>query len=93
MPSGPRVNLASANEQVPEIKRRIRVSKERSKYMRHSLPFHRIKKLMTIHAIINIGKMVNYFPTKIGVSTTMIPRAVLNGENLDYENLLLFQYR
>jgi hypothetical protein len=42
MPGGPRVNLISASEHVPEIKRRIRVVKERSRSSRHSLPFNRI---------------------------------------------------
>jgi len=50
MPGGPLVNLASANEHVPEIERRIRVVKERTRGSRHSLPFQRIPKLLTIHA-------------------------------------------
>ena len=59
--------------------------------MRNILTFNRIPKLMTTHAMLNIGKMLNYFPTKAGVSTIMIPRAILNGENLDYERHLPFQ--
>ena len=60
--------------------------------MRHILPFHRIPKLITIHAILNIGMFLNYFPIKAGVSTTMSPRAILNGENLDYKNHLRLQH-
>ena len=60
--------------------------------MRHSLSFHRIPKLMMIHEIINIGKMLNYFMTKVGVPNTMVPRDILNGENLDYKKHLQFQY-
>ena len=88
MPGGTRFNLTSANEHVPEIKRIIWVVKEIFRVIRHSLPFNRIPKLMTTYAILNIGKMLNYFPKKAGVSTKIIPRAILNIENLDYENHL-----
>ena len=33
----------------------------------------------------NIGNMLNYFPTKVGVSTTLVTRDILNEENLDYK--------
>ena len=92
MPGGPRVNLMSANEHVPNIEWRIWVIKERSRDMIHSLPFNMIPKFMTIHVIINIGKMLNYFPTKAGVSTTIIPSAILNREKMDYKKNLRFQY-
>ena len=61
------MNLTSANEHVLEIEQRIRVVKERSRDMRHSLPFHRIPKLMTIHAIINIVKMLKNSDQSRGV--------------------------
>ena len=38
-PNAPTINLAVANEHVPEIERLIRVVKERSRALRHSLPF------------------------------------------------------
>ena len=47
---------------------------------------------MTIYEILNIGRMLNYFPTKAGVSTTMIPQAILNREKLDYEKHLQLHY-
>ena len=64
MPAGPIVNLTSGNEHVPEIEKRIRVVKDRSRAFHHSLLFNWIPKLMTIHAILNITKMLNHFPTK-----------------------------
>ena len=67
IPAGPRVNLTSANEHAPEIERRIHVVKERSCAFCHSLLFNRIPKLMTIHAILNIAKVLNYFLTKQGI--------------------------
>jgi hypothetical protein len=60
MTGGPKVNLASANEHVPEIKWRIRVVKERCRATRHSLPYERIPKLMTIHIVLNVVKLLNF---------------------------------
>jgi hypothetical protein len=65
---GPVVNLASANEHVPEIERRIRVVKECFRVTRHSLPFERIPKIMMIHIVLNVVKLLNFFTTKSGVS-------------------------
>jgi hypothetical protein len=73
MPGGPMVNFSSANEHVPGIERRIRVVKERCRAIRHSLPFHTIPKLMKIHIVLNVVKLLNFFPTKGGVSDTLSP--------------------
>jgi hypothetical protein len=64
MPGGTMFNLAIANEHVPEIERRTRVVKERCRAIRHILPFHTIPKLMTIHVVLNVVKLLNFFPTK-----------------------------
>ena len=88
IPAGPRVNLTSANEHAPEIERRILVVKKRSREFRHSLPFNRIPKLMTIHAILDIAKMLNYFTTKQGISSELSPSSILTGESLDYKKHL-----
>jgi hypothetical protein len=61
MSGGPMVNLASANEHVPEIERRIQVVKERCRATRHSLPFHTIPKLLTIHIVLNVIKLLIFF--------------------------------
>jgi hypothetical protein len=61
MPGGPMVNLASTNEHVPEIEHRILVVKERCRATRHSLPFHTIPKLMTIHIVLNVVKLLIFF--------------------------------
>ena len=68
MLAGPRVNLTSAYKHVPEIERRICVVKEISRIFHHIFPFNRIPKLMSIHAILNIANMLNYFLTKQGIS-------------------------
>jgi hypothetical protein len=64
MPGGPMVNLDSANEHLPKIERRIRVVKEQCQATRHSLPFHTIPKLMTIHIVLNVVKLLNFFQRK-----------------------------
>jgi hypothetical protein len=58
IPGGPVFNLASANEHVPEIERRIRVVKERCRATRHSLPFEWIPKIMTIRIVLNVVKLL-----------------------------------
>jgi hypothetical protein len=91
MTGGPMINLASANEHVPEIEPRIRVVKERCRATRHSLPFHTIPKLMTIHIVLNVVKLLIFFPTKGGVSDTLSPKTIMYGEKLDYNNHLSLQ--
>jgi hypothetical protein len=85
------VNLASANEHVPEIELLIWVVKERCRGTRHSLPFHTIPKLMTIHSVLNVVKLLNFFPTKGGLSDTLSPKTIMSGETLDYKKHLSLQ--
>jgi hypothetical protein len=91
MPGGPMVNLASANEHLPEIERRIRLVKEQCRVTRHSLPFHTIPKLMTIYIVLNVVKLLNVFPTKGGLSDTISPKIIMSGETLDYKKHLSLQ--
>jgi hypothetical protein len=61
MPGVPMVNIPSANEHIPEIECWIRVVKERCRATPHSLPFHTFPKLMTIHIVLNVVKLLNFF--------------------------------
>ena len=83
MPKGPTVNLTSANEHVPEIERRIRMVKERVRALRHSLPFSRLPKILTIHLVLTAVKMMGYFRTKNCVSDRVSPRTIMTGQVLD----------
>jgi hypothetical protein len=85
------VNLASANERIPEIERRIRVVKEGFRATRHSLPFKTIPKLTTIHIVLNAVKLLIFFLTKGGVSDTPSPKMMMSGNILDYKKLLSLQ--
>jgi hypothetical protein len=91
IPGGSMVNLESANEQVPKIERRMWVVKEPCRATRHSLPFHTIPKLMTIHIVLNVIKLFNFFSTKGGVSDTLSPKTIMSGETLDYKKHLSLQ--
>ena len=92
MPHGPQMNLASADEHVPEVERRIWVVKERARDIQHNLPFHRIPKILLINMVLLAVEMLTYFPTKAGISKTLSPRAILTGESLDYKKHLSLQF-
>jgi hypothetical protein len=91
MPDGPRVNLASANEHVPDIERRIRVVKERVRSARHSLPFNTVPKLIMIHIIFHCVKLLNHFPAKGGISDYHSPKTIMTGETLHFKKHLSLQ--
>jgi hypothetical protein len=91
MPGGPMVNLACSNEHVPEIKRCIRVVKERCRATQHSLPFQRMPKLLTIHIVFYAVKLLNFFPTKGGILDTLSLKTIMSGETLDYKKHLRLQ--
>ena len=43
---------------------------------------------MTTHSILNIAKMLNYFPKKQGISSDLIPCSILTVESMGYKNHL-----
>ena len=85
---GPMINLASTNEHVTEIKLKIRVVKERCRAAQHGLPFQQIPKLLTIHIVFQTVKLLNFFPTKGGISDTLSPKTIMSGDILDYKRHL-----
>ena len=85
------INLASDNEHVPEIERKIRVVKERCCAARHGLPFQIILKLLTIHIVFQTVKLLNLFPTKGIISDTLSPKIIMSGDILDYKKHLSLQ--
>ena len=77
------INLESANKHVPEIERKIRVVKERCQSTGHGLPFQLIPKILTMHILFQRVKILNFFPTKGGISDTLSPKIIMSGEILD----------
>ncbi len=62
---GPKLNLASANEHVPEIERKIRVIKEQTRAVRYSLHCNALPALVTTHAVLFVTKQLNLFPVRV----------------------------
>ena len=92
MPGGPTCNLTARGEHVPEVERRARQIKERVRAVMHALPFNRMPKVMTIHLVLYVVRMLGYFPTKAGVSTEYSPRQLMTGECLDYKKHLALKF-
>jgi hypothetical protein len=44
-----------------------------------------------IHNVLNAVKMLNFFPTKGGISDTLSPKKIMSGETLDYKKHLSLQ--
>jgi hypothetical protein len=44
-----------------------------------------------IHIVLNAVKMLNFFPTKGGISNTLSPKTIMSGETLDYKKHLSLQ--
>ena len=64
----PQLNVTSANEHVPDVKRKIRVIKERVRAIIYSIPFNALPAQVLIHAVLFVAKQLNLFPVKGGVS-------------------------
>ena len=80
MPNGPRFNLTSKNEQVLEIEKCIGVVKERTRAVKHGLPYSRLPKLLTVHIVLTVIIMITLFPTKGGISQVWSPQMMLHGQ-------------
>ena len=65
---GPILNLAGANEHVPEIEHKIRVIKEQVCAIVYSLPVNALPAIMLVHAVLFVTKQLSIFPVKGGIS-------------------------
>ena len=81
----PKLNLASANEHVPEIERKIRVIKERVRAIIYSIPFNSLPARMLVHAVLFVTKQLNLFPVKGGLSSKLSPKQIMSGEVVHYK--------
>ncbi len=91
LPGGPKVNITSASEHVPEIERKIRGVKERTRAMRHGLPFSALPVLLTINIVLYCVRMLNYFPAKGGISDIYSPMTIMTGQTLSFKEHLRLQ--
>lgn len=78
------LNEAGRDEHVGDIERYIRTIKERMRATYNTLPFksmpHRITMEMAKHSVY----WLNAFPHPLGVSSTMSPRSIVTGQNVDF---------
>jgi hypothetical protein len=77
-------NFCAQNEHVPEIERFIRTVKDRVRSGYNSLSFKRIPRLILIRLVSNAVFWLNDFPHRDGASSTLSPRYILTGKQLDY---------
>jgi hypothetical protein len=85
----PQLNLTAANEHEPFVKRRICVIKERVRAVCHSLPFKSLPKKLVANMVLYCTKLLNFFPTKGGISPTLSPKAIMSGEQINYKDYKL----
>ena len=85
---GPTINLSAANKHIPEIEKRIRLLKERTRSVRSSLTFNKVPYVMILYLVLRVSKFLTYFITKGRISKTMSPREIMCGEWLDQEKHL-----
>ena len=79
------MNLASANEHVPDIEQKIQVIKERVRAVVYSMPVNALPPLVVVHAVLFVTKQLNLFPVKGGISTQFSPRQIMTGEVVNYK--------
>ena len=79
------LNLANAQEHVPEAERNNRTIKERVRAVFHSLPFRAIPKIMIKHLVMDSARKLNFFPANGGISKYYSPREILHQRKLDYQ--------
>jgi hypothetical protein len=81
----PKLNLASANEHVPEIERKIWVIKEQVRAIIYSIPFNSLPAQMLVHAVLFVTKQLNLFPVKGGLSLKLSPKQIMSGKVIHYK--------
>ena len=73
------MNIVSKKEHVPEIKRFIRVIKERARAYFSMIPFIKVPKKMVLELIHTVIFYLNAFPWTDGVSQELCPTTIVEG--------------
>ena len=79
------LNTPAANKNIGDIKRRIRVVKERSRGIICTLPYAKIPQIILIHLINFVVMWLNNFPTRDGISMDYSPRELIFRHRLSYK--------
>jgi hypothetical protein len=80
-----KLNLASANEHIPEIERKIWVIKEEVKAVIYSIPFKSLPAKMLVHAVLFVTKQLHLFPVKGGLSLKLSLKQIMLGKVVQYK--------
>jgi hypothetical protein len=78
------LNCASRDEHIPEIERYIRTVKERTRCNCNMCPFKKLPSRIIIEMVYCSIFWLNMFPRTDGISTTIRPRTLVAGHNLDF---------
>jgi hypothetical protein len=78
------LNIVGANEHVPEAERYIRTLKERMRCIYNTVPFKKMPARMIIGLAYGCVFWLNNFPAHDGVSSTLSPRNIMTGRNVDF---------
>jgi hypothetical protein len=78
------INTTAAKNDVPEVKRKIRLIKERGRGILNTLPFKKIPRLMLIELVYHVVLWLNAFPANSGVSETLSPCKIVYRHKLDF---------
>ncbi|KAL7463061.1 hypothetical protein ACHAXS_003437 [Conticribra weissflogii] len=78
------VNTTASSEHVGDIKRYLRVIKERARAVTSSLPYRRMPKSILIELLAFVVMWLNAFPNKSGISKTLSPREIVIRQRIDY---------
>jgi hypothetical protein len=89
LPGAQRLNLTTANEHKPNVKRKICVIKERVWAVRHSLPFLQRPMKITMHMVFFVVKLLNFFPVKGGILDQYSTKVIMSGETINYKQYCL----
>lgn len=79
------MNTIGADDHVPEIERRIRMTKERVKATRSTLPYKKISIAILVEMVFNAVMWLNVFPSKNSLLKIVSPRTILTGLVMNWE--------
>jgi hypothetical protein len=78
------INTTAAREHVPEVERRIRLIKEWGRGILNTLPFKWMPQVILIELIYHVVLWLNAFPSKSGISESLLPRELVLRHRLDF---------
>ena len=82
------LHTCAANDHIRDIERSIRKIKERVRCGSHSIPYKKFTKLITRSLVQDMITCLNMFPSKNGITSNIIPSAIILGSpNPDYNKL------